>query len=220
VNKPTGDYLEIDVVVVDTATLSSAPLGTTVTGTNTATGATVHTFQLGGSTEPLFPNDFFIIFPYSAALAAGTWTFTATSGLDTVVVSLGPHIGASIPLVTGVTLVPNGLTPTVSWTLPSVPLSGVTVRIFDDDTDTQFFTSGRLPATATSYTLQPGDLPGPGNYTYRILAESFSDAPVDYTRSAFYGNFSIPEPGTLAIFAFGLAGLGFMTRRRRRGAVA
>lgn len=34
------------------------------------------------------------------------------------------------------------------------------------------------------------------------------------------GSLPIPEPGTLTIFAFGLAGLGFMTRRRRREAVA
>ena len=41
----------------------------------------------------------------------------------------------------------------------------------------------------------------------------------DYTISINVVN-AIPEPATLALFAFGLAVLGFMTRRRRRGAVA
>jgi hypothetical protein len=31
---------------------------------------------------------------------------------------------------------------------------------------------------------------------------------------------SVPEPSTISIFVFGLAGLGFMSRRRRRGAAA
>ena len=40
---------------------------------------------------------------------------------------------------------------------------------------------------------------------------------LDVSGSTLTATRKVPEPSTLALFAFGLAGLGFMTRRRRTG---
>jgi hypothetical protein len=205
-----SDNLQIGVRVEDT-TRSFTPAGTVVTATNSNAPAT--TFTLTGPTpqDPLFPNLFYKWIPYDSNLAGGSWTFTARNNGDTATAGAGPNLAPSVPLATNLQVAANGLLPTVTWDFPGfVPVGGfpgvdidqIQFRAFVDTDNTQFLRKV-LPADATSYTLQPGELPGAGDFTFRVMLDDFGTGGDDgQSRSNAFVNHSI-APDEISLVASG-----------------
>lgn len=200
VNRPVGDFLQIGGDLVDTATQSFTPPGSVVTATNSNNPGTVYALSLSGS-DPLFPRNFFGFVPYDANLAGGTWTFNAVSNGDTASAMAGPNLAPAVPFATNLQVSPNGLKPTVTWDLPTgTQIDRVRVRVLDDTTNVEFL-QRFLPADATSYTLQPGELPGAGDFTFRVLVDRFGTGGTDgFSRSNAFVNETI-APADVSLVA-------------------
>jgi hypothetical protein len=67
--------------------------------------------------------------------------------------------------------------------------------------------------TSFSYTLQPGDI-GSDSYTFELPGNPGGDT-VTFTGASTSINYAVPEPGSLALLASGLLGLGMLVHRRR-----
>jgi hypothetical protein len=194
VGRPVGDYLEFGVVAVDTATMRVTPPGTTVSAINSNAPGMV--YDLVRETGPLFPTEFDRTIPYDANLAAGTWTFNAVNMGDVASpVSASANTAAFLPLATNLQVTANGLLPTVRWNVPAgTDIDRIRLRIFDDATNVQFFTTNLAPNT-TSYEVKAGQLPGAGDFTFRVMLENFGTTdPNDtlgYSRSSAFINHTI-----------------------------
>jgi hypothetical protein len=202
--RPTGDLIEVDAAVNNFAP------GTIVTAVNS--NAPTQVFTLNNNPETIDPgaNIFWAQIPFSVTLATGNWLATATNGPNTITTSLGPALGLPVPLVTNIHVSPNGLTPTITWTLPSGGFDRVRFRLIDFTGD-HFFGTGflgvpELAPTADAFTIPDDVLPGPGDYIYRISLEHFSspDEPDTFSRSSFWGVIDVPEPPSLILLATGL----------------
>jgi hypothetical protein len=138
-------------------------------------------------------------------LAGGSWTFTARNNGDTATAGAGPNLAPAVPLATNLQVAPNGLLPTVTWDLPTNLPAGTDVdrvrfRAFVDTDNTQFL-QRNLPADATSYTLEPGELPGAGDFTFRVMLDDFGTGGDDgFSRSNAFVNHSI-APDEISLVA-------------------
>jgi PEP-CTERM putative exosortase interaction domain len=103
------------------------------------------------------------------------WTFTFTRGADSTTVQ-GPSVaaaaGPAVPFPTSVTLSGTGVTPTITWQLPTgFTPNGFRVQIFDKGQiipgthQADIIYTASLPANATSFTLPAAaNLSPTGNY--------------------------------------------------------
>ncbi len=67
--------------------------------------------------------------------------------------------------------------------------------------------------TSFSYTLQPGDI-GADSYTFQLPGNPGGET-VTFAGASTSVSYSVPEPGSVALLASGLLGLGVWVRRRR-----
>ena len=112
--------------------------------------------------------------------------------------SLGPGLITQVGLVDAATLV--GLGPTLfAGTAPGDPNAGA-IAIGGPFVPDTTITIGRVLTNLAGHTL--------------TIAGFFD---VEISQFSAFAKVQVPEPGTLAIFAVGLAGLGFLRRRGRSG---
>lgn len=183
------------------------------------------TFSLFFSGEPIFSNYLFsrnsVFFSPAGLLAfAGNpvpWSYTATD-------STGPTT-APFPLIADPELLPfafniqasdHSATPTISWMLPDLSAFDVDrlrLRAIDAADGSQIFQTS-LSSSATSFTLPSGALQSGHSYYYRVMIEDLEDGLMENRSNAFSAvATSVPEPGTIALVAFALSGVGFFRRR-------
>jgi hypothetical protein len=127
---PVGQQVG-DVVAVGAVTVVPSGPPTTATATQGST-----TRNLVFVPFSIFPDLYTSVQPFNPALV-GSWTITATNGVETATALTPPIPNPKIiPLVTGFQIVGTGPTPLLQWTLPD--LSGLSVdqlgvRVWDLD---------------------------------------------------------------------------------------
>ena len=160
--------------------------------------------EQGGVQVNLFDNpdsdtEFSTSVPYDPSLT-GAWNISATNGPDmaftttNAVGNVGP-----LPFVRNFRIVPNDLTPTLLWDLPSgnsEPFDRVVVGFFDDRTDFRlrfpdtgsFFQS--LPQTATGFTFPNGALEEGVPYVFRVILSNQEPGVGEINRATTFKNFT------------------------------
>jgi hypothetical protein len=186
VNFSQGDRHLLD-VIVNSSGGGNAPADTVVTATNGTT-----TFNLGRTFD--ISNEFFRNRSFGS-MATSPWTFTASSGLDSVTATSHDITSVTpLPFVRNVRMLEDALTPTVFWDLPTGgppnDIDRLRNGLFNHDTDaripfanTQLFQT--LAPDATSYTFAPGDLEEGVNYTFRVILEEVDQGPTNRATSFF-----------------------------------
>lgn len=215
------DTLEIDVLVFSGAT----PLitGVTVNAVNSADPGTV--VPLRPYDDPIYSvPGWYTEMGYDPMLAAGTWTITAltTDGMSDTAMA-GPNSAPALDLPSDINIAGPLLTPTLTWTLPPGSFDRVTFDIVDNNEPSLYAGLGLvifrtfLPEDTTAFTVPPGALPGPGEYTFRVRVDRFAvpGTTEGFTKASRFVLYTIPvpEPSTLLLLSLGFAGLGFVWKR-------
>lgn len=163
-------------------------------------------------TTPIFAEKNFERFLTNTALT-GAWSLVATdtsgSSNGTFAAIADPEL---LPLLLDVQVAPAGLTPTVSWTLPSLEgfdVDGFRIRAVVASTSSQTFQSALLDPSTTSFTFPAGMLTAGVGYEFRILMDDLNGNRLENRSNTFAPVYiaaaPVPEPGALALM---LAGLG------------
>lgn len=146
------------------------------------------------------------------------WSYSVTDASGTAT-GLFPLILAPqlLPFASSITVSDASTTPLVTWGLPD--LSGfdvdrIRLRVITEE-GLQIFQRD-LAASATSFLMPSGVLdPGIG-YFYRVIIEDLELGRIENRSSAFSAiAYRVPEPGTVALLAIGLAGLAGVRLGRR-----
>lgn len=139
--------------------------------------------------------------PYDVELT-DPWTIVAWNGaVESRVATHAVGAAELLPFVRNVRMLPDFLTPTFEWDLPtegSAAFSNVQIGLFDDVTDERFSVFGpnqdqlleNLPAGTTSYTFSPGALEAGRKYVVRILLVVRNGAGNLLSRSLSFFNFT------------------------------
>lgn len=219
---PAGDWL------VFSATFGAAEPVTSVTATQMmAPGEPAAVpLQPWPQTAPLAPNSFVGYVPYDAALAATPWQIDAITLFSGASFS-APAIATPrvIPFLEGLTGAYDGGVLSVGWApidLAGFSVDRVNVRLVEADTGLEVgsvavpWQTGLVGLSLGAVPLTPG-VP----YVVRAALIDLEDVPgfgvVAQNRSYTFSDpivQPIPEPGSVALLAAGLAALGFGLRRR------
>lgn len=143
----------------------------------------------------------------------GQWLIQGSRGSDVAPPGLTPSIldPEQIPLVDNLHVLPDGLTPTVVWALPDLStfdVDMIRVRVWDDDTNDEFFQSPPLLVDATSYTIPPGVLDVGGRYIFRVNLDDFRPGNVilENRSSTFTQSpYQVPGPTGIVLMCVGVA---------------
>ncbi len=134
--------------------------------------------------SPALPDQFFA--SIGGTLSTGAWTLSlsnpSVNGGAVATIPTAPLATLSAPpFVTSVTLVTDGLTPTIQWTLPpSSPATTQTIYIFDRSVVTPdghplVYVSSQFSPTQTSFTIPAGVLVANHQYTFSVQQDVRSD---------------------------------------------
>lgn len=150
----------------------------------------------------LYPNEFSVSIPYDESLT-GPWTLTATNGSNTVTAMTPDRYGVgTVPFLRNVQLIGIGLTPTVSWTVPSgTSADRVSVQVLDGISNARIYESSFIPITQNSFTAPANLLEYDHPYAFRVKLEetegSVVEGPFSVTisRSETFINFTPLKSG-------------------------
>jgi hypothetical protein len=180
----TGDLLILSVNVYPVTTIDGP---TVVSAQNQDTGLYASLGYIGG----VNPNEFGVALLYDPAIT-GSWLVTATNGPDTANRTI-PALGdvEAIPLVYSVRLTGSGITPTLSWTVPSESTADYTlISIIDYNTRLRLFWSPAVDIETTEYQIPDGLLQESGSYVFRVIICKNSNGNLVSRSECFFGPFT------------------------------
>ena len=209
-----GDYLHLFTAVNS----ADAPADVSAVATQ---GALVR--QLNFFTGPIFAEKNFERYLTNTTLT-GPWDLTVTdssgSANGTFAAIADPEF---LPLVLGLQAVGDGLTPTLTWTMPDLTefdVDGIRARVVNAATSAQIFQSDLLPSSTTSFDVPAGLLVAGTTYEFRVILDDFAGQLLENRSNTFSPLYTatvaaVPEAETWAMMFGGLALVSAFVRRRR-----
>lgn len=174
--------LSVDPTIADSAFVSAEQNGQTVLLTQSFDRST----EFAG-TLPYDPN------------LTGPWTATVVSGEFSRELALRP-IGSvdTVDFVGNVSMTPNGLTPTINWTLPNdtSDIDVIQIGLFNDATDARIPLGDggglfqTIDKSATSFTFPDGVLQEGEKYVARVILNNRDENDLTLSRSIQFINFT------------------------------
>jgi len=144
------------------------------------------------------PTQFSTSLPYDPSLT-GQWNVTASNGAFSTNLVFRPidDVG-TIDFVNNVSLTPNGLTPTINWTLPAdtSEIDVIQIGLFNDATNARIRIGDggalfqRIDKSATSFTFPNGVLEEGERYVARVILTNLDDNGFELSRSIQFINFT------------------------------